>query len=87
MKLTSISLNKPEYYKQYYQRNKEYLRHRQRLRYYSNSPKFFELLREYNKILLERKEINRRTIKNEIVKGSFKCNKNDTSTKFVLNFD
>jgi len=81
MKTTNVSLDRPTYYKNYYQQNKFYLRHRQRLRYYRNTPKFFELLREYNKILLERKELNRKGNNYEV------SNKLDTNTTFVLDFN
>jgi hypothetical protein len=82
MRTTNVSLDRPTYYKNYYQKNKYYLRHRQRLRYYRNTPRFFELLKEYNKILLERKELNRKSnCKYSVV------NKNDTDSSFILTFD
>ena len=83
MKLTSVSLDRPTYYKNYYQRNKLYLRHRQRLRYYRNSPKFYELLHEYNKIILD---------KNKFIDHNFenlqktKYNYMDTDKLFILMF-
>ena len=83
MKLTNLSLDRPAYYKNYYQKNKLYLRHRQRLRYYRNSPKFYELLHEYNKILLDKK----RLIDNDyqlLKKRIF--NDHDTDKYFILNF-
>tara|TARA_B100001939_G_C16667926_1_gene498859 strand:- start:114 stop:359 length:246 start_codon:yes stop_codon:yes gene_type:complete len=81
MRTTNVSLDRPTYYKNYYQKNKYYLRHRQRLRYYRNTPRFFELLKEYNKILIERKELNRRDNNYQV------SNKLDTDTNFVLCFD
>ena len=83
MRTTNISLDRPNYYKDYYQRNKDYLRHRQRLRYYRNTPKFYTLLKEYNKILLEKKEqdIRYNTNKNN------KLNKYDSTKHFVISFN
>ena len=83
MKLSNLSLDRPTYYRNYYQRNKLYLRHRQRLRYYKNSPKFYELLHEYNKIILD---------KNKIIDNNFdilkktKYNYMDTDRFFILMF-
>lgn len=82
MRTTNISLDRPNYYKDYYQRNKHYLRHRQRLRYYRNTPKFYTLLKEYNKILLEKTEQDRKynKIKND------KLNKYDSNKHFIISF-
>lgn len=83
MKTTSISLDTKNYYKNYYQKNKEYLRHRQRLRYYRNTSKFYPLLREYNRILLSKYKvvIDAKTIHKE------QFNKHDTDSNFVLKFE
>ncbi len=83
MKITNISLNRPEYYKNYYQKNKEYLRHRQRLRYYRNTPRFYELLKQYNKILLEKQKADKCI---HIVKNN-KFNKSDTNKNFIIDFN
>lgn len=83
MKITNISLNRPEYYKNYYQKNKEYLRHRQRLRYYRNTPRFYELLKQYNKILLEKQKADKFI---HIVKNN-KFNKSDTNKNFIIDFN
>jgi len=83
MRTTNISLDRPNYYKDYYQRNKDYLRHRQRLRYYRNTPKFYTLLKEYNKILLEKKEQDIRYNKNK----NNKLNKYDSSKNFIISFN
>ena len=82
MKTTCISLDRPNYYKNYYQRNKHYLRHRQRLRYYRNTPKFYQLLKEYNKILLQKAEEDRNYKKFT----NSKFNKLDTHNEFIITF-
>ena len=83
MRTTYISLDRPTYYKEYYIRNRDYLRHRQRLRYYRNTPKFYQLLKEYNKILLEKsvKDKEHKTNKNN------KLNKLDNEKHFILTFN
>jgi hypothetical protein len=83
MRTTTLSLDRPTYYKNYYQRNKEYLRHRQRLRYYRNTPKFFDLLHEYNKILIEKKKLNRIE---KCIDTKEKYNVGDTDSYFVISF-
>ena len=83
MRTTTLSLDRPTYYKNYYQKNKDYLRHRQRLRYYRNTPKFFGLLHEYNKILLERQKLNKN---DKSLDPKEKFNIDDTDHHFVISF-
>lgn len=83
MRTTNISLDTKQYYKNYYQKNKEYLRHRQRLRYYRNTSKFYPLLREYNKILLLKHKCDMDTKK----LNKQKFNKNDTASNYIITFN
>jgi hypothetical protein len=83
MRTTYISLDRQTYYKEYYIRNGDYLRHRQRLRYYRNTPKFYQLLKEYNKILLE-KSVKDKEYK---INKNNKLNKLDNEKHFILTFN
>tara|TARA_R110002020_G_scaffold164238_1_gene350769 strand:+ start:2955 stop:3206 length:252 start_codon:yes stop_codon:yes gene_type:complete len=83
MRTTYISLDRPTYYKEYYIRNRDYLRHRQRLRYYRNTPKFYQLLKEYNKILLE-KSVKDKEYK---INKNNKLNKLDNEKHFIITFN
>jgi len=83
MKTTNISFDRQRYYKNYYQKNKEYLRHRQRLRYYRNTTKFYQLLREYNKILLT-KNANDKYYRDYCPKD--KLNRYDTNKLYIVTF-
>ena len=44
-KTTNISFDKKKYYKVYYSNNKDYLRLKQRLRYYHNKPEYDAIIK------------------------------------------
>ena len=44
-KTTNISFDKKQYYKVYYSNNKDYLRLRQKLRYYKNKPEYDAIIK------------------------------------------
>ena len=84
-KTTNISFDKKKYYKVYYSNNKDYLRLKQRLRYYHNKPVYDAIIKSIEYLNPSIFKLLNKTKDRKLYNKP--SNKNDNDSEYILCFE